>query len=538
MAKRNVLFRAFLIAVVAGIATDSQAQQQQRRAVGGPAPAAPSAPHMAPAPHIAVPHVAAPPIAAPHIAAPHPVMPQIAAPRVATPHVAGPPVGAAHVLHAAAPRLAARPNGFARSVGRPALHGPGLAATHAARTSNNNLPARVMTQRRIDRAQLRATSRAARSLASAGANISTVQANLRPGRSIAPQLRNRRFAAADFHGRVVDRDLDRRRFLQRFADRDRDLARRSFHSGFVGWVGPVFWPYAEYDVVDYALWPYDYGPLVYAYGADEIYDGIFWPYAADEQDRYVGSRAARRHAGGRYATPRHHTAATSFARICSGESASGIADWPIRQIDETVQPTAEQRPLLDELAAATAKAAETIKAACPRQTPSTPTGRLAVMESRLTAMRAAVDIVRPALAKFYQALDDEQKARFNAMGKPADGEDPSALARACAEQASGMPQWPTEQIVRTLRLTDVQRAKLDDVQAAAALAADRLKASCPTEIPATPPGRVDAIAQRLDALLQAVTSVRERLETFYAALSDEQKARFNTMGARASRHQS
>ena len=42
--------------------------------------------------------------------------------------------------------------------------------------------------------------------------------------------------------------------------------------------------------------------------------------------------------------------------------------------------------------------------------------RLEVMEQRLTAVPRAVETVQPALAKFYNSLSDEQKARFNQLG--------------------------------------------------------------------------------------------------------------------------
>jgi hypothetical protein len=57
-----------------------------------------------------------------------------------------------------------------------------------------------------------------------------------------------------------------------------------------------------------------------------------------------------------------------------------------------------------------------------------------------------------------------------------------------------------------------------------------LKASCPAEMPATPPARLDAMAGRLRTLLEAVKSVRVPLTEFYGALSDEQKAQFNSIG--------
>jgi LTXXQ motif family protein len=79
------------------------------------------------------------------------------------------------------------------------------------------------------------------------------------------------------------------------------------------------------------------------------------------------------------------------------------------------EPTEAQRPALDELRAASAKAIDMLKSGCPKDLPSIPTGRLAAMEGRLQVMLAAVQTVRPALERFYQSLSDEQKARFNAI---------------------------------------------------------------------------------------------------------------------------
>jgi hypothetical protein len=39
--------------------------------------------------------------------------------------------------------------------------------------------------------------------------------------------------------------------------------------------------------------------------------------------------------------------------------------------------------------------------------------------------------------------------------------------------------------------------------------------------------------QRLDAMLQALDTVQPALATFYGSLDDEQKARFNRIGARS-----
>ena len=62
-----------------------------------------------------------------------------------------------------------------------------------------------------------------------------------------------------------------------------------------------------------------------------------------------------------------------------------------------------------------ANAVEGLKANCPIYAAATPTGRIEAMEKRLEATQSAVTTVQPALAKFYDGLSDEQKARFNTL---------------------------------------------------------------------------------------------------------------------------
>jgi hypothetical protein len=90
--------------------------------------------------------------------------------------------------------------------------------------------------------------------------------------------------------------------------------------------------------------------------------------------------------------------------------------------------------------------------------------------------------------------------------------------------------WPTDQINRVVQPTDAQRSKLEALQTAAGNAADIVKASCPTQAPSTPPARLAASGKHLQAMLQAVDTIRPPLHDFYDSLSDSQKARFNTMG--------
>jgi LTXXQ motif family protein len=55
-------------------------------------------------------------------------------------------------------------------------------------------------------------------------------------------------------------------------------------------------------------------------------------------------------------------------------------------------------------------------------------------------------------------------------------------------------------------------------------------ADWPTAVPQSPMARLDTAETRLNAMRDAIKSVRPDLKNFHASLSDEQKARFNTVG--------
>jgi hypothetical protein len=104
------------------------------------------------------------------------------------------------------------------------------------------------------------------------------------------------------------------------------------------------------------------------------------------------------------------------AANCSGEKA-GITDLAINRVEETVRPTDQQGAALDKLDEAMTKAVEVLREACPNTTPQTPVGRLDMMQKRVEALLDAANIVRPALEEFYASLNDEQKAKFNRLGR-------------------------------------------------------------------------------------------------------------------------
>ena len=292
--------------------------------------------------------------------------------------------------------------------------------------------------------------------------------------------------------------------------------------GFYGWVGPLFWPFAYYDIYDYTIWGDGIG--FWDYGYPDIYAGIFAPYDYDDLASYMAPGAAGR---------RHHARLPSIAQLC-GDDSRDVTDLPIDQIQNAIQPNDVQRAALDDLANASIDAAQTIRAACPTQVVSTAPGRLAAMQQRIEAMISAVANVRPPLEKFYGLLDDEQKARLNALAEDQRKAraTTASLAENCGNTQAQAFQWPSSEVDARLHPNDTQRAALGVLQDAGAKAANMLKSECQPEDVLTPPARLAAIARRLDVMLQAVKLVRPALEDFYATLSDEQKAQFEAIGPR------
>ena len=201
-------------------------------------------------------------------------------------------------------------------------------------------------------------------------------------------------------------------------------------------IGYTFYPYAN-DT----FWPYAY---------DDVYDGIFGRYAYGRAPARVTAPAL----DGTVTTPGPAVAGpvAHAVDVCRTDAAANLTDWPIEQIALAVEPTDAQRAALDGLRAATAKALDVLKTACPNDLPSTPTGRIAAMQHRIDVMLLAVRTVRPALDAFYQTLSDEQKARFNAISpEEAAQSDERDLSQACNARAAGISSLPIDRIEQTVR---------------------------------------------------------------------------------------
>ena len=313
------------------------------------------------------------------------------------------------------------------------------------------------------------------------------------------------------------------------------------HAGIVlGFVGPLFWPYAYSDFVDYTFSPYAYDTF-WPYAYDDVFAGIYGGYApaydaAEDAYAYAGSPASQRAYDRATSQGSNASQSTGAERICSGE-AKGVTDFAIQKIAQQVGPDQKQQDLLDALKAASVKAVDTMQRACPTELPSTPTGRLAAMRARVDAMLKAVEIVRPALDKFYQSLSDEQRERFIAVdqgeqaSRPQRGADLNNLCQGDLRTRSGLP---VDKIERTLHLNPDQTTSLRALDEATLDSAKMLQAKCQPDQSLTPPGRLAAMEDRLQVMLKALDTTQAALSKFYGSLSDEQKARFDRISVRLS----
>lgn len=526
------------------------------RPTAPPAMARPAAPAMAPRP---APHIAAPPRpAAPHIAAPRPSFHR-AAPSPQRPAIARPerPHVAAPSRPSTPPAVSARPTRPQQAETRASRREQSIQQRQqAVQERQRTTLSRESTARqsRIDRLQQRVQELQARK--PEGARAQRAQQRLL-------QAQSRRL---EQERRVLQRDQSRLqalgaqpqaersaaamqaaargRFAAHFRGSDamqantalldrhhqwapRDAWRHRKRAIFVAWLGPVFWPYAYSDIFEYTFWPNAYEPGYWAYAYDDFVDTVFWG-----ADNGYSAYAAYPAGGGTASRGRGVSSPQAFRQLC-GNPQQGVTAWPIDQIAKAVRPTAEQRALLDDLKAAAAKAADVLKQSCGETYALTPPGRLRSMTDRVRATLEAVRIVRPALEKFYTSLSDEQQARFNELrpnvDEPQQQQEANVPSESCGDPKSSLTQLPIERIDAVVRPAGKQKEALDRLSAATTDAVKTLQAACPDSVPLTPVGRLEAMEKRLEAMLAAADRVQPALDEFYATLSAEQKARFNTM---------
>jgi hypothetical protein len=217
-------------------------------------------------------------------------------------------------------------------------------------------------------------------------------------------------------------------------------------------------------------------------------------------------------------------------QTCSG-FAPGVGSLPMDKIEQTLKPQASQDGAFDDLVQASSKAELILASACPTEPPLTPISRLDALERRLNAMTQAIEKVEGPLSAFTKVLTPEQTRELDSMGGSSSGGPSMEMGDVgnCIDQGEQFTDVPAQQIEQAVQPDANQRVKLDALKTAANQAAERLRAGCPTSVPATPDRRLAAMDQRLHQTITAVNEVRPALVGFYESLTDDQKARFNTL---------
>jgi hypothetical protein len=201
-------------------------------------------------------------------------------------------------------------------------------------------------------------------------------------------------------------------------------------------------------------------------------------------------------------------------RLGEGEAHLGVG--------REIAPTTAQQPLLQKLGTAVAQANGYLIKSCPAAIPPLPVERLQLMHSQIDAMIMALEIVRVPLQKFEQSLDDRQRT---ALSTRVANED---IPRVCAKNPE-LANWPIPILRQALQPSVAQEAALNDLERAFNRAANELKADCSDSMPRMPSARLQAIEARLDITWVAVQTIEVAVAQFQKQLSDEQRARFNTL---------
>src|SRR5262249_27260179 len=130
---------------------------------------------------------------------------------------------------------------------------------------------------------------------------------------------------------------------------------------------------------------------------------------------------------------------------------------------------------------------------------------------------------------YYGRSVDDQDNGADKVDREALAETNTEAVQSCDHLAPGGTNLSIEQVRQSVHPTADQGSALDDLSAATSQASDMIRSSCPTAVPLTPVGRLDAAQQRLVATITAVQIIRSPFARFYDSLSDEQKRQFNAM---------
>lgn len=135
----------------------------------------------------------------------------------------------------------------------------------------------------------------------------------------------------------------------------------------------------------------------------------------------------------------------------------------------------------------------------------------------------------PDAENYYGYYHRRRHHRRHAVSPPNDAT-AANLAASCDGLAPGVADLPIDRIKKAIKATVPQVKMLDELQAASAKADAILRSSCPSEVPLTPVGRLDAVAKRLHAMVQAIALLRAPLVTLDGSLDDTQREKLAGLG--------
>lgn len=252
-------------------------------------------------------------------------------------------------------------------------------------------------------------------------------------------------------------------------------------------------------------------PLYPTVALPGLFDAIFWP--ANSPQWAFGYDAIFRSAFGK------PVPAKSLAVCRQPDRTAAI----FNRIGAEVRPGPTQMPFFQKVGQALGMAAGYMAKACPQTIPAQPVARLKLMQSQLQTLTMAIDLVRPPLQQFEQALDVHQKKQFAARSS---AENTSAAACGTAPLAT---DWSVDEIDQTVQPDNEQRHALSGLRQTFASIAGDLHAYCPNPLPATPLARLEATEARLDLSWRAALSMQVALGQFESQLNDRQRTRLEAM---------
>jgi len=293
----------------------------------------------------------------------------------------------------------------------------------------------------------------------------------------------------------------------------------------LGFAGVPAWPTAYEDVVGFTFWPDDYASRLRGRGFDVIADTI--------TGRADVSRASARTA----TTGAAVTDAANILGNCSAGASNSRENWPATRFEQILQLSDAQHDALDKLQSAVTQSLNDIRADCPSNA-LTPPDRMRTLVQTLWTVRDAAISGRAPVKSFYDTLTNEQKSGFTGQ-QPANNPPPDPKTtddtginrqyQACAAQNAEKAERLIKEIEMRTRPNKGQAASLENLHKVSADMAKLMIASCAQPIPADPMARLDAASDQLTTLNYAATTVQIAFDDFYSRLSNNQKARFESL---------